>query len=89
MRNCAIPCRDPVRCLRCGHLAERSWLHRPEYTRRTLRGTRHLAPGDCCPDEFVTVCPDCQAVEPFDDAILCAECLRYPCVCDAGERSSR
>ncbi len=76
-----VPCDDPVRCQRCGHVAERGHLAGPPYARQSLRGIHHLAPGDCEPDEYVTVCPDCGAQDPFDDAVTCAECSSYPCIC--------
>ena len=77
-----LPFDSPVVCRRCGHLAERRWLVRPEYTRLALRGIRHRAPGDCEPDEYETVCPACGAVESFEEAIRCAECRERPCVCE-------
>jgi hypothetical protein len=77
------PYDDPVQCQSCGHIAERRRLGQGPYRRRTLRGIRHLAPGDCEPDEYVTVCPDCGAAESFDEATKCAECGRFPCICTA------
>ena len=77
--------RDPVRCLECGQVTERRRLDRREYRRRTLAAVRHLAAGDCEPEEFETVCPECGAAGSFDEAVRCAECLEYPCICgDAG-----
>jgi len=72
---------DPVQCLRCGYGSERGRLEEESHHRRSLPGVRHVAPGDCEPDEYVTVCPDCGAEESFDEAIRCAECLEFPCIC--------
>jgi len=74
----------PVRCRRCGHATQRGRLTDARYLKRSVTGVRHLAAEDCCPDEYVLVCPDCGEVEPFDEAILCAECLEYPCACALG-----
>jgi len=71
----------PVRCRSCGHVTRRGRLDGDRYLRRSVIGTRHLAAANCWPDEYVVVCPDCGAVEPFDEAILCAECLDCPCAC--------
>lgn len=72
---------DPVQCLRCGHVAQRRRLADEGYRGRSLAGISHVAPGDCEPQEYVTVCPDCGASESFDEAIRCAECLEHPCIC--------
>lgn len=74
---------DPVQCSRCGHLTQRGLLETERYRRMSLRGIRYIAIEDCEPDEYVVACPDCGAVESFDDAILCAECLDRPCICRA------
>ena len=71
----------PVRCRQCGLAAKRGSLNSPRYLRLALGGVRHVAWEDCSPDEYVVVCPCCGEVESFDDAIICAECLEYPCVC--------
>ena len=84
-RSARLAMQDPVRCLCCGHVAERKRLAEAEYLKRSMRGIRHLAPGDCEPDEWVTTCPDCGAREAFVAAVRCAECLEYPCVCGPGQ----
>ena len=33
---------------------------------KSLDGIRHVAPGDCERDEWVTECPDCRALESFE-----------------------
>jgi len=76
-----FPYDDPVRCLGCGYVTERRRLADQDHRRRSLAGIRHVAPGDCEPDEYVAVCPECGAVEAFDEAARCAECLEYPCIC--------
>ena len=73
---------EPVRCCRCGHAVARKGLDAPEYRAISLKGVRHLASGDCEPDEWVTICPDCGARESFEPAVRCAECLEFPCICE-------
>jgi len=76
-----FPYQDPVRCRHCGYVTERWQLRDETHQKLSLAGIRHVAPGDCLPDEYVTVCPVCQAEDPFDDATRCAECDQYPCTC--------
>jgi len=74
-----------VQCACCGLVARRAALEETEFHRQSLPAVRHLAPGRCAPAEWVLVCPDCGAVEPFIPALRCAECLERPCVCDRQE----
>ena len=73
---------DPVECQGCGYVTERRRLDDEAFVRRSVAGIRYLAPGDCEPDEYVSVCPVCGAWESFDTAVRCAECGAFPCICN-------
>ena len=57
---------ERLKCVKCGHECRRRDLSKPEYEKQTLPATRHLEPGDCEPEEYVTICPGCGAEESFE-----------------------
>jgi predicted RNA-binding Zn-ribbon protein involved in translation (DUF1610 family) len=56
-------------CTECGHQVSEDSLYDEdgEYMRCTLRGNHSGHPDDRCPDEYVTVCPDCGEEESFEE----------------------
>lgn len=55
-------------CRVCGHTCTTADLARPDYLKLSLPGVSHVAPGDCEPEEFETRCPECGAIESFEDS---------------------
>lgn len=78
-----LPYRRAMRCRACGDVVERDLLDRPAHSIRTLPARRLGHPDSREPEEFVTVCAECGAREPYQPAIVCAACLEYPCICRA------
>jgi len=63
----ARPCGALV-CGRCGLRVAAGRIGDCEYQKRTLKRFRGGHPDADGPDEFVTVCPNCRAVESFMEA---------------------
>ncbi len=63
-----VPVLSGGACSECGHETNTDKLRDdPAYQKLTLRGQQLVAPGDCCPDEYVRVCPECGAEESFGE----------------------
>lgn len=70
----ALPYKDPVACLACGEVMERTradasrdWVCRETFEH---------------PAEDILVCPECGQREPsYDPVPTCDECDYYPCCC--------
>lgn len=69
-----LPYRDPVRCLACGEVMERT---RADASReRVCRETFEHPAGD------ILICPECGEREAnYDPVPTCDECDCYPCCC--------
>ena len=75
---------DLYQCDNCGHLIRAERIP----TRRTVKGRRFAAPGDCSEDEHMQYCPTCGATECFDVAPSGIAALLERCMAGATYRSN-
>ncbi len=66
-----------LKCEHCGTTVQEDKLS----SVRTLRAVRHVAPGDCEPEERVSQCLNCYETDCFVEASRCEACDQYECKC--------